>query len=94
VGGHDDQVCVESGLSVSYSRPWLAYFDHDGTVHLRRYGCQHLLDVLARELNLRLEHFASGNTFGRSLIDQRIDLHDMENDHLAAAIQSERRRLQ
>jgi hypothetical protein len=52
-----------------------------------------LLDLLARELNLHLEHFVSGNTFGRSLINQWIDLHDMENEQLAATVQSERRRL-
>jgi hypothetical protein len=47
--------------------------------------------LLASELKLRFEHFATGNTFGSSLIDQRIDLYDVQNEQLAPAVQSKRR---
>jgi hypothetical protein len=88
MGRHNHQVSVELRLSVYYSLPRLADFDYDCTIHLWRYGGQHLLDLLASELNLRLEHFATGDTFGSSLIDQRIDLHDVENEQDARAIRA------
>jgi hypothetical protein len=93
VGRHNDQVSIKLRLGVYYSLSWLADFDYDCTIHLWRYLGQHLLDLLASELNLRVEHFATSETFGSSLIDQRIDLYDVQNKQIASAIQSKRRSL-